>query len=134
MLTALEQTPGCLLARLSGSGPTCFGLYADVVAAGLAAGVGIALNARRIKSDYRTYVLLGDGECAEGSVWEAAMFASHHRLNNLVSIIDHNGLCATDFLHNCLKVEPLKKKWEASNEKISNRCSAGCYACGLRHY
>ena len=59
---------------------------------GLAAGVGIALNARRIKSDYRTYVLLGDGESAEGSVWEAAEVGSNQKLDNLCAITDVNGL------------------------------------------
>jgi transketolase len=58
---------------------------------GLAAGVGIALNARRIDSDYRTYVLLGDGETAEGSVWEAAHVAEHYQLDNLCAITDVNG-------------------------------------------
>jgi transketolase len=59
---------------------------------GLCAGVGIALNARRIASDYRTYVLLGDGETAEGSVWEAAMVAAHDGLDSLCAITDVNGL------------------------------------------
>jgi transketolase len=59
---------------------------------GLASGVGIALNARRIGSKYRTYVLLGDGECAEGSVWEAADVAAAEKLDNLCAIIDVNGL------------------------------------------
>jgi transketolase len=59
---------------------------------GLCAGVGIALNARRIASDYRTYVLLGDGETAEGSVWEAASVAAHERLDSLVGIVDVNAL------------------------------------------
>jgi len=59
---------------------------------GLAAGVGIALNARRIDSDYRTYVLLGDGESAEGSVWEAAQVGAFHHLDNLCAITDVNGL------------------------------------------
>jgi transketolase len=58
---------------------------------GLAAAVGIALNARRIGSDYRTYVLLGDGETAEGSVWEAAQVAAHHQMDNLCAITDVNG-------------------------------------------
>ena len=58
---------------------------------GLCAGVGIALNARRIASDYRTYVLLGDGETAEGSVWEAAHAAAFHKLDNLCGITDVNG-------------------------------------------
>ena len=59
---------------------------------GLCAGVGIALNARRIGSDYRTYVLMGDGETAEGSVWEAAAVAAHHGLDSLCGIIDVNAL------------------------------------------
>ncbi|HEY6360941.1 MAG TPA: transketolase [Vicinamibacterales bacterium] len=59
---------------------------------GLCAGVGIALNARRIKSDYRTYVLLGDGETAEGAVWEAAEMASFHDVDSLCAVIDVNAL------------------------------------------
>jgi len=59
---------------------------------GLCAGVGIALNARRIASDYRTYVLMGDGETAEGSVWEAAAVAAHDRLDSLCAITDVNAL------------------------------------------
>jgi transketolase len=60
---------------------------------GLGAGVGLALNSKNLdKSNYRTYVLLGDGEVAEGSVWEAAQLASHYKLNNLVAILDANRL------------------------------------------
>src|SRR4051812_38297790 len=59
---------------------------------GICAGVGTALNARRIGSDYRTYVLLGDGESAEGSVMEAAAAAELHKLANLCAIVDVNGL------------------------------------------
>src|SRR6266850_2858962 len=59
---------------------------------GICAAIGSALNARRIKSDYRTYALLGDGESAEGSVWEAADVASLDRLDNLCGITDVNGL------------------------------------------
>src|SRR5262245_57179733 len=59
---------------------------------GICASVGIALNARRIQSDYRTYVLLGDGEIAEGSVWEAANIALFHKLDNLCGIVDVNAL------------------------------------------
>ena len=59
---------------------------------GICAAVGIALNARRIKSDYRTYVMLGDGESAEGSVWEAAEAAAHDHLDSLCGITDINGL------------------------------------------
>lgn len=59
---------------------------------GLCAGVGLALNARRIGSPYRTYVLLGDGETAEGSVWEAAQMGAFHALDNLCAVTDVNGL------------------------------------------
>ena len=59
---------------------------------GLAAGIGMALNARRIRSDYRTYVLLGDGETAEGSVWEAAAMAEFYKLDSVCGIVDVNGL------------------------------------------
>jgi len=59
---------------------------------GICAGIGCALNARRIKSDYRTYVLLGDGESAEGSVWEAANVGAADRLDNLCGLTDVNGL------------------------------------------
>lgn len=59
---------------------------------GLSVGVGMALNARLDKLDYRTYVLLGDGECAEGSVWEAASLAGIYKLNNLIAVLDVNRL------------------------------------------
>src|SRR5512145_899709 len=59
---------------------------------GICAAIGIALNARRIQSDYRTYVLLGDGEMAEGSVWEASSLAEYQKLDSLCAIIDVNAL------------------------------------------
>src|SRR5688572_5172147 len=74
---------------------------------GLCAGVGIALNARRIESEYRTYVLLGDGEMAEGSVWEAASMAVHYKLDSLCAIVDVNGLGqsqATPFVHDMQRI------------------------------
>lgn len=80
---------------------------------GLGIASGIALAAKMDKKKHLTLALLGDGECHEGSVWEAAMFAGYNRLNNLTAIIDHNGLSATDFLKDYLDVAPLKEKWEA---------------------
>jgi len=80
---------------------------------GLCAGVGIALNARRIKSDYRTYVVLGDGEVAEGSVWEAAAVASHDRLDSICAITDVNALGqsgSTQWQHD---VDTLAGRWRA---------------------
>ena len=80
---------------------------------GLCAAVGIALNARRLGSDYRTYVLLGDGESAEGAVWEAAQAAVYHRLDNLCGITDVNGLgqsCRTQWGHD---MEEFARRWRA---------------------
>jgi transketolase len=80
---------------------------------GLAAGVGIALNARRIRSDYRTYVLMGDGETAEGSVWEAASVAHLHGLDALCAIVDVNAQGqsrATEFAHD---MAPHQARWSA---------------------
>jgi transketolase len=78
---------------------------------GLAA--GLALGAKMDRELFMTVALLGDGELYEGSIWETAMFAAHHRLNNLVAIIDRNYLCVTDFTENLIKLEPLAEKWES---------------------
>jgi transketolase len=80
---------------------------------GLGIGAGMALAARQDRKLFTTIVLLGDGECYEGSIWEAAMFAGHHELNNMIAIIDRNWLCVTDFTENCVRLNPLDKKWEA---------------------
>ena len=62
---------------------------------GLSCGLGMAMAARCLKKDFRVYVLLGDGECEEGEVWEAAMAAAHHRMSQLTAIVDINGLQLT---------------------------------------
>ncbi len=80
---------------------------------GLSIAAGLALAAKMDRKKYITVALLGDGECHEGSTWEASLFAGHHHLNNLIAIIDHNKLSATDFLKNSLEIEPLKHKWQA---------------------
>ena len=63
--------------------------------------------------EHRVYVVLGDGECDEGSVWEAALFANHFGLNNLVAIIDHNKMQSLDFCENTLKLSPFAEKWRS---------------------
>ena len=78
---------------------------------GIALGAGMALAAKTDGKEYFTYVLLGDGEIQEGSVWETALFAGHHHLDNLVAIIDRNGLQAIDFTERALMLEPLADKW-----------------------
>lgn len=91
------------------------GIEADTGSLGHGLGIaaGLALSAKMDKKDFMNIVLLGDGECYEGSVWEAAMFSSHHKLNNLVGIVDRNGLCVTDFIKDCLDIDPLHEKWKA---------------------
>lgn len=80
---------------------------------GFGIAAGMALAARMDDRDHRVFALIGDGECYEGSMWEAAMFAGHHRLSNLITIMDRNWLCVTDFTENCVRLDPLDKKWEA---------------------
>lgn len=80
---------------------------------GLSVGCGLALGAKLNNEKYATVVLMGDGECQEGMIWEAAMFAAKHRLNNLVAVIDHNRLSATDFLREGFLSEELRRKWVA---------------------
>lgn len=78
---------------------------------GLSVGSGIALAFKRKKSDRKVFVLLGDGEACEGSVWEAALGAATHELDNLIAIIDVNRITAEDFLENEVKVLPFENKY-----------------------
>ncbi|OGQ46282.1 MAG: transketolase [Deltaproteobacteria bacterium RIFCSPLOWO2_02_FULL_46_8] len=80
---------------------------------GLPVGVGMALSSRICKKNYRVFVLLSDGECNEGSVWEAAMFAAGQKLENVTVIVDYNKWQATGRSNDILALHPLAKKWEA---------------------
>jgi transketolase len=80
---------------------------------GLGIGSGLAFAAKLDRAAWRTFVLLGDGECYEGSVWEAMMFAAHHALDNLVAIIDRNQLCVLDRTEECNRLDPLDDKLRA---------------------
>ena len=80
---------------------------------GICAAVGIALNARRLEADYRTYVLLGDGESAEGSVWEAAQVAEHHKLDNVCGITDVNALGQSRPTQWGHALEQFERRWTA---------------------
>ncbi|MDA0892567.1 MAG: transketolase [Proteobacteria bacterium] len=73
---------------------------------GLGVGAGMALAAQLDSADWRTFVILGDGECQEGSIWESAMFAGHRKLYNLIAVVDANGLGATDYTCNYNSFEP----------------------------
>jgi transketolase len=82
---------------------------------GLSFGIGVALAARLDKRDYHVYVLLGDGECEEGQVWEAAMSAPHFRIDNLTAIVDHNGIQLDGRCCDIMALESLADKWRAFN-------------------
>jgi transketolase len=80
---------------------------------GLSIGLGMALSLRLAKSDSRVFVILGDGECNEGSVWEAAMCAGKHRLANLTAVVDYNKHQAYGSIREVQDLEPLAEKWRA---------------------
>jgi transketolase len=80
---------------------------------GLSIGLGMALAARLDKKSWRTYVILGDGEVQEGQIWEAAMFAAFHKVDNLVAIVDYNRIQLDGFVKDIMEVEPLADKWRS---------------------
>jgi len=80
---------------------------------GLPIGCGMALAGLRSGEPWRVFVLLSDGECDEGSTWEAALFAAHHGLQNLVAIIDYNKIQSFGAVDDVLRLEPLEAKWQA---------------------
>ena len=87
---------------------------------GLSAAVGMALSAKMDGKDYRTYALCGDGEIQEGQIWEAAMFAGHRKLDNLVVIVDNNGLQIDGKIDDVCSPYPIDKKFEAFNFHVIN--------------
>lgn len=85
---------------------------------GLGCAVGMALAGRLQRKAHKIFVLLGDGECQEGSVWEAAMCAAHHKLTNLIAIVDVNRLQILDTTAKIMNVEPLADKWRSFGWKV----------------
>lgn len=82
---------------------------------GISAAVGMAISAKLSNDDYRTYTLLGDGEIQEGQVWEAAMMAGHRKLDNLVVIVDNNGLQIDGKIEDVCSPYPIDEKFKAFN-------------------
>jgi transketolase len=80
---------------------------------GLSIGIGIALNGKLEARDYRTYVLLGDGECNEGTIWEAAMSAAKHKLDSLVVLVDYNKMQCFGYTREVQDLEPFTDKWRS---------------------
>ncbi|MEI6433302.1 MAG: transketolase [Bacteroidota bacterium] len=101
--------------------PPCSGLLNGIVFGtgslghGLSLAAGKALSTRFTGNKAKVYCLLSDGDCNEGSTWEAALFAGHHKLNNLIVIVDNNGLQGFGSTLDVLDLTPLKSKWESFN-------------------
>lgn len=87
---------------------------------GLSAAVGMALAAKMSGKEYRTYCLCGDGEIQEGQIWEAAMFAGHRKLDNLLVIVDNNNLQIDGTVEDVCSPYPIDKKFEAFNFHVIN--------------
>jgi len=88
-------------------------LSAGSLGQGLSVALGMAIAARMKGAGHRVYCILGDGELQEGSVWEAAMAAAHHKTGNLVAIVDRNGVQIDGNTENVMALEPLEAKWSA---------------------
>ena len=84
----------------------------------LSVGAGMAIGARRLNKDFRVFALLGDGEMQEGQVWEAALFAAHHGLGNLIAIVDRNGFQLDGRVDDVIGIEPLADKWRSFNWEV----------------
>jgi len=99
---------------------TCPGveMSAGALGQGLSFAIGVALAGRLNSQDYRAYVLLGDGECDEGQIWEAAMAAAHFKLDNLVAIVDNNGQQIDGWNRDVMNLEPFSAKWQAFGWRV----------------
>jgi transketolase len=87
---------------------------------GLSLGAGLAFGAKLNNSAERIFVILGDGECDEGAIWEAALISNHFKLNNLIAIVDYNKMQSLDYVENTISLHPLDKKWEAFGWNVIN--------------
>ena len=112
-LTKLRQVGAMLQGHPNMKGTPGIDMSTGSLGQGISAACGMALAAKLDNKDYQTYTLLGDGEVEEGQVWEAAMFASHNKLDNLVVIVDQNGLQIDGSVEDVAGIEPLDKKFES---------------------
>ena len=87
---------------------------------GLPVAAGMAMAAKKDGKSHHVYVICGDGECDEGSVWESALVAHHYMLNNLIAIIDHNKMQSLDYCENTISLSPFSDKWKAFGWNVLN--------------
>ncbi len=112
-LPTLRKLGSCLQGHCDSNVTTGVEMTAGSLGQGLSFAVGVALAGRLDSKEYTVYVLLGDGECDEGQVWEAAMAAAHHKLDKLIAIVDNNGLQIDGWNRDVMNLEPFGEKWQA---------------------
>jgi len=112
-LYTLRELDSCLQGHTDCTLTPGVEMSAGALGQGPSFAIGTTLAGRLNAQDYRVYVLLGDGECDEGQVWEAAMAAAHFKLNNLVAIVDNNGLQLDGWNRDIMNLEPFNQKWQA---------------------
>jgi len=112
-LPTLRKLGSCLQGHCDSTATRGIEMTAGSLGQGLSFAVGVALAGRLNSQEYRVYVLLGDGECDEGQVWEAAMAASHHKLDSLIAIVDNNGQQIDGWNRDVMNLDPFNKKWQA---------------------
>jgi transketolase len=113
LLDRFAEPGGCLPEHPSAACVPGVEIASGSLGHGLGLGLGMALAARIHRRDYRVFVVMSDGECNEGSVWEAAMMAPAQALDNLVAIVDYNKWQATGRSNEVLALAPLRDKWQA---------------------
>ena len=114
-LSTLRQIDSCLQGHTDCRITPGVEMSAGALGQGLSFAVGVSLGTRLDKKDCRTYVLLGDGECDEGQVWEAAMAAAHFRLDNLIAFLDYNKLALDGSLEEIMEIADITAKWVSFN-------------------
>jgi transketolase len=112
-LLTLRKLGSCLQGHCDSNATAGVEMTAGSLGQGLSFSIGVALAGRLDSKDYTVYVLLGDGECDEGQVWEAAMAAAHHKLDRLMAIVDNNGLQIDGWNRDVMNLEPFNEKWQA---------------------
>ncbi len=112
-MDTLRAMGSCLQGHCDATTTTGVEMSSGSLGQGLSFGIGVALAGRLDRKDYRVYVLLGDGECDEGQVWEAAMAASHFHVDSLVAIVDHNKQQIDGWNRDVMSLEPFAEKWRA---------------------
>ena len=115
MLTQHYQDGSVLSGHVSHKGIPGVELSTGSLGHGLGVGTGMAYSLKKGGGDQRVFVLLSDGECDEGSTWEAVLFAAHHKLDNLVAVVDYNKIQSLAPVAETLALEPFADKWRAFN-------------------